>query len=97
MIFTLGINFIEEFLLHVVELSLAFSLSLVLCISFKQLFSEHGVELLGEGLYSQSNLFTKVVARVFAVWPGDKLLNWHDLCWSWLKFFLSLWDDRFTE
>jgi hypothetical protein len=50
-IFTLGINFIEEFLLHVVELSLGFSLSLVLCICFKQLFSEHGVELLGEGLY----------------------------------------------
>jgi hypothetical protein len=84
-IFTFGVDLIEEFFFALVKLLVFFSFSPNFFIVQIFVF-EHVVELFGHGFHGKSDLLLKVVTWVLAIWPGDELLDWNNLAWGrlWL-------------
>ena len=86
MIFTLCIDFIKELFFKLFKLFVMILFIWYLIFSFLKLFTKHVVIFFSQRFNGKCYLFSKIITRIFTVWPCNELLDWNNISRSRLTF-----------
>ena len=94
MVFTLSIDFIKKLFFQLFKLFMMILFVWYLIFSFLKFFSKHCVIFFSQRFNCKCYLFSKIITRIFTIWPSNKLFNWNNIWRSRLTFIWNCGSHR---